>query len=490
MTPSELRKHIATLQRLKCDTESLEAKAAAAELPQHLWKTLSAFSNTRGGAIILGLAERDGFALAGVRNPGKVQQDLGSVCSDMEPSIRPLIQAHRIDGKSLVTAEVSELPKHSKPCYYRSAGYTNGAFVRVSDGNRKLSQYEVHNLLAARGQPVDDEEPVPGAGLDVLQPRLVKAFLSRLRRRPNGNLARLSDEKVLRTLKALVRSGNRHVCSLAGLLAFGKRPQQFFPGLNLTFVVYPATDVGEPGPRDERFLDNERIDGAIPDMLAPILRALRRNMKTRSVVRGLYRADIEEYPAIAVREAIVNALAHRDLSGWARSTPVQVQMFADRLVVYNPGGLYGPVSVDDLGRDGVCARRNAVLMHLLEDTPAGGDDVVCENRGSGIGAMTHAVRSAGLRDPEFEDRIGSFRVTLFNSATVAPQSRDRREEILALLSRHGELSTSELATQIGITPIAVRKWLMTMRQEGSIVPTAAPKSKNVRYRPTGKKQRS
>jgi ATP-dependent DNA helicase RecG len=174
-----------------------------------------------------------------------------------------------------------------KPCYYRSAGYTNGALIRVTDGNRKLSQYEVHMMLSGRGQPKEAEAPVPKTTVDDLQPRLVKGFLSRLRKRPNGHFSRLSDERILRTVKVLVPMHNRHVCSLAGMLALGKYPQQFFPALGLTFVVYPGTAVGEPGVRKERFLDNERIDGAIPDMLEPTLRILQRNMKNLSVIRGL-----------------------------------------------------------------------------------------------------------------------------------------------------------------------------------------------------------
>jgi ATP-dependent DNA helicase RecG len=158
-------------------------------------------------------------------------------------------------------------------------------------------------------------------------------------------------------------------------------------------------------------------------MLAPTVRVLRRNMKTRSVISGLYRSDIDEYPETAVREAIVNALAHRDLSNWAQATSVQVQMFSDRLVIHNPGGLYGAVTLEDLGREGICARRNLLLMQLLEDSPAGGGNVVCENRGSGIGAMKHALSEASLPEPEFEDRISTFRVTLFNSPL--PQRRNR-----------------------------------------------------------------
>src|SRR5205814_2130374 len=141
----------------------------------------------------------------------------------------------------------------------------------------------------------------------------------------------------------------------------GKYPQQFFPALGITFVVYPGESVGEPGANQERFLDNERIEGSIPDMLGPALKVLERNMKSRSVVRGLYREDIAEYPATAVREAIINALVHRDLSNASRGTPVQVNVFRDRLVVHNPGGLYGSVTVDSLGQ-GISSSRNTRLL--------------------------------------------------------------------------------------------------------------------------------
>jgi ATP-dependent DNA helicase RecG len=480
MTLDQLRQHIATVKHLKCDTDSLEAKAAVGGLPQGLWRTLSAFSNTRGGAIILGLAEAKG-EIVGVKNAAKLQQDLGSMCSDMEPVIRPEIQSHRIDARTLITAEVPEIDKRIKPCFYRSAGYTNGAFVRVSDGNRKLSQYEVHMMLSGRGQPKDDEVPVPKTTLDDLQPRLVKGLVSRLRRRPNGHFSRLSDERILRTIKVLVPLQSRQVCSLAGLLALGKYPQQFFPALGITFVVYPGTAVGEPGTREERFLDNERIDGAIPDMLAPTLRVLRRNMRTRSVIQGLYRSDLEEYPITALREAIVNALAHRDLSTWGQGTPVQVQLFSDRLAVHNPGGLYGPVTIESLGRDGISASRNLLLLQILEDTPVRGRNVVCENRGSGIGAMVAALRAAGLPDAEFEDKIATFRVTLFNTPTQ--RKRDRRGDILSLLQENGDLSTVDMATRLNISAVAVRKWLVTLRREGSVIPTEEKAtSKNVRYR--------
>jgi len=475
------------MRHANSDLTHVEAKAAAVELPKRLWETLSAFSNTiKGGTLVLGVSEELGFKIVGVKNPKKLQQDLASLCDVMSPPIRAYIEIHRIQHKAVITAEIPEIPTNAKPCYYPGAGYTNGAFIRIADEDRKLSAYEVQMMLSARGQPTDDEEAVPGTTVADLQARSVRELLSRLRKRPGSVFSRMADDAILRTLKVLVPAGKKWVCSLGGILALGKYPQRFFPALGLTFVVYPTSEVGEPGPSQERFLDNVRIEGTIPDMLRPTLDVLRRNMKRRSVVRGLYREDVEEYPVTAVREAIINALAHRDLSNGSRGTPVQVQMFSDHLVVHNPGGLYGPVTVDSLGREGICATRNNMLLKLLEDVAAAGErQAVCENRGSGVGAMVASLRQARLPDPVFENRIATFRVTFLNTPllnTPLRRRRDRREDIVFLLRDRGTLSRAEISQALGLSDISIRKWLATMRDEGVIVATGQKiRSKNVRY---------
>jgi ATP-dependent DNA helicase RecG len=428
--------------------------------------------------------------VVGVTHPGKMQQDLASLCSSMEPAVRAHIELHQMKGRQVITAEIPELPAAGKPCFHPGSGLTNGAFIRVADGDRKLSPYEVQMMLSARGQPKDDEEPVPKTTVNDLQVRLAKGLLSRLRSRPGTRLRGLSDEALLKHLKVLVPFRNRLVCSLSGILALGKFPQQFFPALSLTFVAYPGNDVGAPGPGQERFLDNARIEGPIPAMLRPTLEVLQRNAKRASVVRGLYREDLDEYPATALREAIVNALAHRDLSSASRGTPVQVQMFPNRLVVLNPGGLYGPITVDLLGREGISSARNQTLLRLLEDvTPAGEKQAICENRGSGVGAMLASLRDAGLPSPIFDNRIASFRVTFLNGPRVLPgppnikQRRDRRDEILALLQGQGGLSRSEISQRLGLTDAGTRRWLAILRDEGRIVTTEAKaRSRNVRYK--------
>lgn len=99
----------------------------------------------------------------------------------MEPPVRPLIRVHKFEGKHVLVAEVPELDPAQKPCFYIGAGITKGSFVRVSDGDRRLTSYEVQVMLSSRGQPRDDEQAVPGTDLWQLDRTSVDALISRLR---------------------------------------------------------------------------------------------------------------------------------------------------------------------------------------------------------------------------------------------------------------------------------------------------------------------
>lgn len=450
MTSEELHEIVEALRRFNTDTAHVEAKRARAGLPSRLWETISAFANSPGGGVIvLGLEESTGFAASGVEEPPRVQDALATLLGKMDPPIRAVVEPHEFEGEVLLVAEIPELPPHEKPCHYPGAGLTNGAFVRVGDGDRKLTAYEVQMLLAARGQPRDDERPEPRAAREDLDPALLDGLLEGARG-PAGSVFReMTDDRALRTLRVLVSHDGRTVPSLAGLLALGAYPQQFYPSLGLTFVVYPTPRVGEPGPGGERFLDNVDFSGPVPRIVPSVLDRLRRNMRERSIVTGAGRQTLWEYPQTALREAVVNALAHRDLSQMSHGTPVQVQMFPDRMTITNPGGLFGPVTLDRLGEQGLSAARNQLLMKLLEDTPAPGEaGAVAENRGSGVGAMLAALRQAGMSPPEFVDRISSFSVTfpnhtLLDESTLtwlqhAPGQLSDSQRMALALMRRGE----------------------------------------------------
>lgn len=184
MTGAELADLITALRQVETDTYRVEAKRAELDLPKSLRWTLSALSNTPGGGvIILGIDEESGFEVVGVRDPKKVSQDLGSLFTEMEAPIRGSIEVHRLESKAVIVAEIPEADIGQKPIYYRNAGMTAGAFIRVADGDRRLTPYEVQVMLASRGQPREDETPVPGASLEDLDREMVAGLLARKRSR-------------------------------------------------------------------------------------------------------------------------------------------------------------------------------------------------------------------------------------------------------------------------------------------------------------------
>lgn len=257
------------------------------------------------------------------------------------------------------------------------------------------------------------ETPIAGARIADLSPAQVEAFVARLRRsRPS--YAAESTESALRRIRVLVPDPDTGelVPSLAGLLALGRHPQDLLPQLNVTFVHYPTQ---EGASAQVRFVDNRSLDGSIPEMVQATLQSLRINMRRRAIVRGAGREDVWEYPEPALREAIVNALVHRDYGSLARGTQVQVEMYPDRLVIRNPGGLFGAVTAARLGTPGVCSSRNAALLRILEDVVLPEDGrPICENRGSGLHVMVGALEAIGLSPPDFLDDLAYFEVVFPN----------------------------------------------------------------------------
>ncbi|MBG0826355.1 putative DNA binding domain-containing protein [Planomonospora sp. ID67723] len=424
MQGEELFEIIANLRALGGDVSDVEVKKSQRELPKTVRETLSAFANTHGGVLILGLDETTGFAATGVHDALKLSNDLASLCStDMEPALRPLINVHDFEGVKLVVAEVPELDPAQRPCFYRGAGMTKGSFVRVGDGDRRLSSYEVQIMLSSRGQPREDEQGVPGTGLELLDPVILETFIARLRISRPYAFKDLDRDALLRRARILVTGPDgAGVLSLAALIALGSYPQEHFPQLMISFVHYPPP-AGDAPATETRFLDNVTLEGPIPVMVRDALAAIRRNMSRRAIIGGAGREDVWEYPETALREAVVNALVHRDLSSAARGTQVQIEMYPDKLTIRSPGGLFGPVTIDNLADEGISSTRNATLMRILEDVPIPGETrTVCENRGSGIRAMVSALRAAGMSPPQFDDRVASFTVTIPNHALLSEEA--------------------------------------------------------------------
>ena len=471
------------------DSAHIEVKESVGKLPKSLPETLSSFANGTGGIIILGLSEKEMFAPAKGFNAQKIADALADVCSNkMTPPLRPVIEIVPFEGASVVTAFIDEIPPKDKPCYITQRGLYKGGFIRVADGDRKLSYYEVDSLLEERVQPKYDFEPVPEASLDDLDEDLVRKFLTRQRERHPRIFGKLSDIDALRSLKVIVQNvdGNDNP-TLAGLLALGTFPQEFFPRLTIYFTSYMGSDKVTGG--EVKYVDALTAAGPVPYILEDALHAIRKNMRAKGVLEGAYRKDILEYPEGALREAICNAIMHRDYSLAARSTQIFIDMYVDRIEFINPGGLYGTVTVDTLDQPGASSSRNQHLARLLEMTPYFDGGSVAENRGTGFHLIQEQLRKAGLPPAEVNDSIVSFQLIFRNEVSlpvVAKESpitiSDDLNEMVNLISQRGEVTRLDLENLLGLTRSTTQYRLQRLMSADLIEPTKPKTSKNQSYR--------
>lgn len=461
MDSEELVTILEGLRAFGGEPSNVEAKAAAGGLPASTVETVSAFSNTNGGVIMLGVDERSRFDVVELTDPIKLRNDLVSAVSDqLTPPVRPAVDLVEVDGRVVVVAEIDPLPSDQRPCYVTTRGIATGSYVRTGDGDRRMTQAEIGLAFANRGQPWYDVEPVTLATYNDLDRSALARMLERVRA-TSRSLRDVDDLTALRRLRILVSDDDdREVPSLAGILTFGVFPQQFVPQLTVSVVVYPSTTT-ERTPEGPRFADNPTVRGAIPELISETLAAVRRNLSVREFIDGSGRRDQLDYPMEAVREALVNAVLHRDYSPVTRGTQVQLELHPDRLVVRSPGSLFGPVTVADLGAEGVSSSRNSFLAQILSDTYLPQSDrLIAENRASGIPAMIQQLRRSGLTRPKFGNHPSRFEVEFSRSALMDRETRrwlDRMRqpdltqlhELALAMMRHGQDVTNSSLREYG-----------------------------------------
>jgi ATP-dependent DNA helicase RecG len=372
----------------------------------------------------------------------------------MEPPLRPSFYVEEIEGGTIVAVEVPEVAFDQKPCYHRPHHLQEGSFIRVGNSTRRMSDYEIYSFISSRTQPKFDAEPILEATLEDLDRGKLEEYLAQQRKaRPNAPYWGLPFEQILKQLRIVIEADGILRPTLAGLLMFGSYLQRFEQQMVVVFLQFYGTTTTEEAPSGERFLDNRKFDGTVKEIIDNATTYVMAGMRKGSLIRGVTRQDIPEYPEVALREAIVNAVAHRDYSHFVRGSHIQVRMFADRLEVQNPGGLYGGVTIDEL-KEGQ-STRNLLLVQLMEDVH------LVENRGSGIDAMQDAMRKANLQPPRFEDKRTSFLVVLYNAPAMSDEER-----ILAYIREHGSIKRADCQQLLGVDEIKAKYVLRKMKDAG------------------------
>lgn len=474
MIENELIMLVNDIRKKKCESNYIELKAAAKGCPK-IFDTLSSFSNQEnGGKIIFGIDENDNYDICGVYDAADLQKKIMEQSLQMEPVVRPLCTVATIDGKTVVCAEIQGIDNFSKPCFYKGVGRLKGSYIRVADGDRLMTEYEIYSYEAFKKKIEDELRIADRANIEDIMTNNLEKYLLELRSK-KSNFTNLSNEKICR-LQGFI---NESKPTLAGVMMFSDYPQAFFPQLCITAVSIPGTEMSEIGSVGERFIDNERIDGTFTQMLNDALIFVRKNIKSKTIIdkNTGKRVDKPDYPIVAIRELIINALVHRDYSIHTDYTPITIKIFSDRFEIENPGGLYGRMTIDQLGKVSADTRNPFIAnaLEILGET---------ENRYSGIPTIINAMKEYGLPEPKFESERGIFRATLYNQSNQETILSSEEEEIMNFCKvPKSRTEIEKLFNGRFSIAYVMSKYIHPMVKKGILKLTIpnAPKSKNQKY---------
>jgi ATP-dependent DNA helicase RecG len=427
------------------ESETIEFKNSLAEHVQIL-ETVSAFANTRGGAIYVGVDPKG--KITGVQLGKRTLEGLANdIKLKTDPRIFPSIDTIAQNGKRIIRVVVEEHP--TKPVWVGDK-----VFVRVGRTNQRAPSERIRQLMRET-QPFQWDQRIIGkAKLSEIDPARVKSFLRKVEDERNTVFEGSRSAAGVLSKLHLLKDGK---LTPAALLLFGKEPQERFLQAQVRCAKFN-------GPEPVDFADIKVLSGTIIEQVPEILSLIRKHINVAAKITGKpEREEVWEYPREALREAVVNAICHRDYEDTGN---VQVRIFDDRLEVWNPGTLPPGVTLESLKADHRSQPRNILIaqcFYLIK---------YVEQWGTGTNRIIKLCREARLPAPEFAQKAGSFVVTFrrakkfVRKAETLPSVRlnETQKKILRYLEKRGEARTNELVEAIRVSRTAIQNNLKKLSE--------------------------
>lgn len=410
-------------------------------------ETCAAFATAQGGRIYIGVNDK-GMVLGVQLGKGTLEQLANDIAQNTVPRLVPFITTIQESGKTVIVVEVRENATKPVAAYGR-------AYRRSGRTNQVLAPSEAADLYLTTRGITWDEMPLAEVSLADIAPEKVRQFLDQARteRRWDVN-PDLPVEQVLRQLNLL----RNEQPTVAAVLLFGRHPQRH--------LVQSAVRCARfKGDQAVHFLDMKVIDGSVIEQVEEAMAFVKRHISMAAEIKDLEREERWEYPLDAVREAITNAVCHRD---YAESGNVQVRIFDHGLEVWNPGALPPGLTVDDLRRNHESKPRNKLIARAFFLIR------YIEQFGTGTGRMIEECREAGLPEPEFECRTGSFRIMFRKSVPVEERFaglglNERQLRALQELVTKGRITRQEYVSVTGSSERTAKRDLMELVERKILV---------------------
>lgn len=371
MTDSELRELIAQGEDSRTQFKRLfnSIDALAVEI--------AAMLNSEGGQILVGVS--DTGEIIGIQGLQQLNSWISNACSQkIEPPAAVTTENVRIGGKLVVAVHVPM--GIDKPYAVNKTTF----WIKVGADKRRATREELRRLMQASGALYADEMPLSHTSLGDLDLLRFQHFYQQF----YGEAIELTDallERVLTNLK-LLRSPN---LTLAGLLLFGKTPQRIRPQLMLKAVAFVGNELSST-----QYLDSENVGSTLTEQFKDALGFLKRNLRKRQNGQNVNFPGILEIPEIALEEAVVNALVHRD---YFINSSIRILVFDNRVEIISPGKLPNTATMESI-KAGIQIVRNPILVSFAPKLR-----LPYRGLGTGIPRMIAECRKAGLPEPELLD---------------------------------------------------------------------------------------
>ncbi|HHT9137274.1 MAG TPA: ATP-binding protein [Candidatus Wunengus sp. YC60] len=443
-----------------------EGEGLTVEFKEHFTPRIDedivAFANTKGGVILLGV--RDDRTVSCEKLTNDMKARINSVARNCNPPVQVKI-------KQLQNIIAVEVPQGEEKPYNCSSGY----FRRLDGTTQKMSNHELRIMFQEHEATPFEEK----ANKDVTWDDISKEKIQNFLKEANINIRKISPRDILTSL-SIARDDR---IANAGVLFFAKNPRKFILQSQMTLIAFKGTD-------RVHIYDRQDVQDDLLTQFNAAVFFLMKHLNRRSEIKGVNRKDIYEIPFEALREAIANAIIHRDYS--IRGTSLMVEVYDDRVVIINPG-VFPWHQKKDFGK--ISVRRNERIADLFFRM----DKV--ERAGTGIRRMKEAMAATGLPSPlisqtgfytitfkrpvemvaergveswekklggKLGDRLGEKGAEDATQKTTQITTQKTTQKIIEAIAKKSDITQKELASVIGITEDGVKYHIIRLRKKGLI----------------------
>jgi len=346
-----------------------------------------AFANTEGGIILLGVSDKK--EIKGISKPDKEMQRVENISyNSCEPSIAVAIEKIKVEDRIVLCIHISKGPERP---YRTNRGVY---YIRTSAGKRQATREELLRLYQATRSIYYDELPVPKTSIDDLDILYFRRFFEGFYQTKIEESLDLN--KLLENMKILTRMDGDLFFTVGGYLLFGLNPQKEFPFCKITVAKFEGNEIGEE-------FEKKDLEGKLEEQIKAADTVLNLYLKTRVEIRGFENELKPEIPREVLREAVVNAIAHRD---YHIASQIRIFVFDNRIEIISPGKLPNVVTLENI-KLGVHSERNPLIVSYLAKMG------YMTQIGTGIIRMIRLLKEQTGKEPEFEERGEEFVVRIW-----------------------------------------------------------------------------